>query len=495
MARSTRREFLRLAGAGAALSVLAPERLWGADAGGKMNVLFIAVDDLRPQLGCYGHAKMISPNLDRLASGGTTFLRTYCQQAVCAPSRASLLAGCRPDTTRVYDLQTPLRTTMPDVVTLPEHFKNHGYTSVSLGKVYHHGAKDDPKGWSEPPWGPPGAFPGYATAEALALQQRATDQALKAGWKPKTKGELRKGPPCEAGDVADEAYPDGKIARQAVETLRRLKDRPFFLACGFLKPHLAFACPKKYWDLYKREAIDLADNPFQPKGAPDIAMHNWGELRAYYGMPQDGPLSDDQARELIHGYYACTSFTDAQIGKVLDELQALGLADRTVVVVWGDHGWNLGEHGLWCKHANFETSVHAPLLCRAPGLPAGGRTDRLTEFVDIYPSLCELAGLPLPGHLEGASFVPLMRDPRRAWKSAAFSQYPRGKVMGYSMRTDRYRFTRWQAPDGTAVATELYDHQTDPHENVNRAADPAQAKLVEELSARLAQGWRAARPA
>jgi len=497
MRLTTRREFLRVAGSTAALTILAPRLPAGEPApdAGKLNVLFVPVDDLRPQLACFGHDRMKSPNIDRLASGGTAFLRAYCQQAVCAPTRASLLSGCRPDTTKVYDLQTPLATTMPDVLTLPQHFKANGYATISLGKVYHHGAKDDPKAWSEPPWMPPGAFPGYATKEMLAMMERITADAIQEGWKPKSPGEKRRGPPVEAGDLPDEAYADGQLAQRAVETLRRLKDRPFFLAVGFLKPHLAFACPKKYWDLYKREEIDLADNPFQPKGAPDIAMHNWGELRAYYGMPQDGPLAESQARELVHGYYACASFVDAQIGKVLDELERLGLAEKTIVVLWGDHGWNLGEHGLWCKHSNFETSVLAPLVCRGPGLKGGRKTERLTEYVDVYPSLCELAGLPLPRHLEGTSFVPLMKDPDRPWKKAAFSQYPRGKVMGHSMRTERYRFTRWTAPDGTAVATELYDHQADPHENVNLAVLPEHAKAVEELTAQAAKGWRGALPA
>lgn len=499
MMRSTRREFLRLAGECAAISVLAPRLLpgdEGAGRPGKFNVLFIAVDDLRPQLGCFGHARMKSPNIDRLASGGTVFARTYCQQAVCAPSRASLLSGCRPDTTRVYDLDTPLRSVMPEVLTLPQHFKNNGYTAVSLGKIYHHARRDDPAGWSEPPATVPGAFPGYATREKLDEVERLTAEAIRQGWTPKFAGEKKKGSPTEAGDVPDEAYADGKLAAMAIDALRRLKDGPFFLAVGFFRPHLAFACPKKYWDMYPPDTIDLADNPFQPKGAPDIAMHNWGELRAYHGIPQDGPLSDALARELVRGYYACVSFTDAQIGKVLDELGRLGLADRTIVVLWGDHGWNLGEHGLWCKHSNFETSVHSPLVIRAPGKRGGQTTERLAEFVDIYPTLCDLAGLPLPAHLEGISLTPLMDDPLRPWKKAAFSQYPRsGKVMGYSMRTERYRFTRWQKPDGSAVGIELYDHQTDPHENVNLAVMPEHAKTVAELSAQLTKGWRAALPA
>ena len=486
MRPTTRREFLRLAGRGAAALMLAPAALPGESAAmarpGTHNVLFIAVDDLRPQLACFGHTNMKSPHIDRLAARGTAFERTYCQQAVCAPSRASVMSGCRPDTTRVYNLQTPLRSTMPDVLTLCEHFKTGGYTAISLGKIYHHGKRDDPRGWSEDPWRPTGDWKGrgYLTPEAQAIAAK-TDQG--------------RGPAWECADVADEAYPDGALATQAVETLRRVKDRPFFLAVGFYKPHLPFNAPKKYWDLYPEDQIDLADNPFKPKDAPDIAMHNWGELRSYPGMPEKGPVSEAQARTLVRGYYACTSYTDAQIGRLLDELDRLGLADKTVVVLWGDHGWHLGDHGMWCKHSNFETAVHAPLIVAAPGIQGGRKTRRLTEFVDIYPTTCELAGLPVPGHCEGASLVPLMKDPRREWKTAAFSQYPRGPVMGHSMRTDRYRFTRWIGKTGAIVATELYDHEADPAENVNLADDPKHRKTVEELAAIFKKGWRGARPA
>jgi len=486
MQPTTRREFLKLAGRGAAALMMAPAALPRVAAAmakrGTYNVLFIAVDDLRPQLGCFGHSNMKSPHIDRLAARGTLFARTYCQQAVCAPSRASIMSGCRPDTTRVYNLQTPLRTTMPDVLTLCEHFKTSGYTAISLGKIYHHGKRDDPRGWSEDPWRPTGDWKGYGylTPEAQAIVAKTT---------------RGRGPAYECADVPDEAYPDGAVATKAVETLRRVKDRPFFLAVGFYKPHLPFNAPKKYWDLYPEDTIDLADNPFKPKGCPDIAMHNWGELRNYPGMPKKGPVSQEQARTLVRGYYACTSYTDAQIGRVLDELDRLGLADKTVVVLWGDHGWHLGDHGLWCKHSNFETAVHAPLILAAPGYRGGQKTRRLAEFVDIYPSTCELAGLPVPEHCEGASLVPLMKDPAWPWKTAAFSQYPRGRVMGYSMRTDRYRFTRWQARDGAAVATELYDHQSDPAENVNLADQPKHRKTVEDLKAIFKKGWRGARPA
>ncbi len=489
-----RREFLALSlmtGGAMLMSRLMAGSAAQAAPDGAPNVLFIPVDDLRPQLRCFGHEQMISPHIDRLAAEGTAFLRTHCQQAVCAPSRASLLSGLRPDSTRVWDLNTLLHDTRPDIVTLPQHFRNHGYQTVSLGKIYHHGKQDDPEGWSSDPWRPEDAFPGHV-AEQLRAERKRTQQEARA------RGERWswRGPSTEAADVPDNAYADGRLADRAIEEMRRLSasGEPFFLAVGFYKPHLAFACPKRYWDLYPPESINLADNPFRPQDCPDIALHNWGELRRYSDIPKQGELPEDKARELIRGYYACASFIDAQVGRLLDELERLGLRENTVVCLWGDHGWQLGEHGLWCKHSNFETSTHSPLVISAPGRRAAGQaTDALCEFVDIYPTLCELCGLELPDHLEGTSLVPLMDDPRRPWKRAVFSQYPRGKVMGYSMRTDRYRYTEWQGQDGV-VATELYDHEADPGENINVAGRPENAELVAELSAMLAAGWQSALP-
>ena len=462
----------------------------------KLNVLFIAVDDLRPQLGCYGDTAVKSPNIDRIAKAGLVFNRAYCQQAVCSPSRTSLMTGRRPDTTQVYDLDTHFRDKIPHVVTLAEHFKNNGYHTRGLSKIYH-GGFDDAASWSAPHWRPkrPGNGP-----EGQALLKKKREAARKKGLDLKKRRNQPRGLPWESPAVADNELPDGATADHAVELLGELKDEPFFLAVGFLKPHLPFVSPKKYWDLYAPDDIRLATNPFPPKGAPDYALTNWGELRAYQGIPKQGPLSEEQARSMIHGYYASISYMDAQVGRLLDELDRLKLRDKTIVILWGDHGWQLGEHGAWCKHTNFETSTRAPLLISAPGQKAAGaKTDALVEFVDIYPSLVELCGLPTPRGLEGTSFAPLLDDPEQPWKRAAFSQYPRqipmvGRGMGYSMRTDRYRLTEWSVPEKNFREYELYDHETDPQENVNLAGLPEHEGTVKELSGQLHAGWKAALP-
>jgi iduronate 2-sulfatase len=453
----------------------------------KPNVLFIAVDDLRPEFGAYGSKHIYSPNLDRLARLGVTFERAYCQQAVCSPSRSSLLTGTRPDTTKVWDLVTHFRTAIPDVVTLPQHFKQNGYFVQGMGKLYH-GGYDDPPSWSVPWSNPRVAMYGLPENEA---RQKASRGQNTPGIR---------GPAFEGAAVPDNTFHDGALAEMAVQALGEMakKNQPFWLGVGFTKPHLPFVAPKKYWDLYDPAKIQLASNPFRPKDAPDYAVLPGGELRAYQDIPA-GPIPDELARQLKHGYYAAISYMDAQLGKVLDELDRLKLRDNTIIVLWGDHGWKLGEHGAWCKHSNVENDTHAPLLIASPGLKTAGKRSRaLVEFVDIYPTLAELCGLAAPAHLEGTSLVPVLRDPAKAVKTAAFSQYPRPnqgqRLMGYSMRTERYRFTRWvQRNDHTKVAAvELYDQQTDPQENVNIANDPKNAALVAKLTAQWEQGWRGA---
>ena len=453
------------------------------------NVLFLAVDDLRPELGCYGHPTIKSPNIDRLAAQGLLFERAYCQQAVCAPSRISLLTGLRPDATGIYDLQHPLRKTKPDVLSMPQYFKEHGYQTVSLGKIYHHARDDNRIGWTQPAWRPKGGWTGRGYLDPESIRRiQPRDQA---GGYPGV------GPAYESPDVPDEAYPDGVTARKAVEELRRLSrsDRPFFLAVGFLKPHLPFNAPRRWWDLYDRAAIHVPERNTWPDGMPPLAGTSWGELRKYAGMPRKGPMPAAEAVNLIHGYYACVSYTDALVGKVLGELDRLGLRNNTVIILWGDHGWKLGDYGAWCKHTNFELDTHVPLILSVPGQKTvGRRTQALVEFVDIFPTLAELCGLEVPAACEGASMVPLVADPNRPWKEAAFSQYPRGRAMGYSLRSGRWRYTEWiDRRSGKRVARELYDHAQSGVAQRNLASDPKFHDVVQRLSALLdgGRGWRA----
>jgi arylsulfatase A-like enzyme len=480
-----------------------------ASAADRPNVLFIAVDDLRPELGCYGSDYIKSPNIDRIARAGMVFERAYCQQAVCSPSRSSVMTGTRPDTTKVWDLDTHFRVAIPDVVTLGQHFKNNGYFVQGMGKIYHSGF-DDPPSWSVP-WQNPQA-PMYALPENVKLSNRKPqgepdgepDKPAKGKSQAAPKKDTRagtRGPAFECADVPDNTFIDGKVAELAVKTLQEIsqKKQPFFLALGFIRPHLPFVSPKKYWDLYDPAKIQLARNPFRPKDAPDYAIAAGGELRTYHGTPK-GSVPPEFARQLKHGYYAAISYTDAQIGRVLDELDRLGLRENTVIVLWGDHGWKLGEHDAWCKHSNCENDANAPLILSVPHTKTAGQHSRaLVEFVDIYPTLADVAGLSLPKHLEGVSLKPLLEDPSQPWKTAAFSQYPRsqqGGLMGYSMRTDRYRFTVWvNRKDHSKVdAIELYDHHTDPQENQNIANRPENAALVEKLMAQWKKGWPGAKP-
>jgi len=457
------------------------------------NVLFIAVDDLRPELGCYGAKHIHSPNIDRLAQRGRVFQHAYCQEAICSPSRTSLLTGLRPDSTQIYDLTTHFRENVPDVVTLPQYFKRQGYTTRSLGKIFH---LLDPFSWSAPSWHVPGQF--YHSPEGMAEARRVYQE--KTG---KTGTELDdwvdqwvKGFATEAPRVPDEMLQDGQLASEAIHTLCQIKDDPFFLGVGFHRPHLPFVAPKSYWDLYSPGEIALVANQLPPVNVPAIAMHKSGELRYQYSdIPKKDPLSDDLSKRLIHGYYACVSYIDAQVGRLLRELDKQGLTENTIVILWGDHGYHLGDHGLWCKHTNFENAVRAPLIVAGPGVKhAGQQTNALVEFVDIYPTLCELAGFPLPKHLEGKSFAPLLEHPDLPWKKAAFSQYPRPtitpadyKFMGYSVRTERYRLTLWKDryDPSKIVGRELYDYEKDPLEMQNLIEETSYQEIVKKLTAAL----------
>ncbi|MBI1257030.1 MAG: sulfatase-like hydrolase/transferase [Chloroflexi bacterium] len=473
------------------------------------NILFIAVDDLRTALGCYGDPNAITPNIDRLAERSMVFQNAYCQQAVCNPSRASLMTGFRPDTIKVWDLKshfrqevaaelrdlpqftsgTHFRQEKPEVVTLPQYLRQHGYHAQSIGKIYHGSPEaQDPESWSVP--------------ETLNVVWKNNDYLLPENQT--EPGKVWPGPKMaatEAADVADDAYGDGKVADAALRALAEIKDRSFFLAVGFRKPHLPFSAPLKYWNLYDPDKISSPDHPEKPRGIPDYAWHNSQELRGYADIPKEGPLSEALIRKLRHGYYACVSYMDAQVGKLLDALDEYHLTDNTAVVLWGDHGYHLGEKALWCKTTNYELDTRAPLILSVPGR-AAGTSAALTEFVDIYPTLIDACGLPHRADLEGVSLLPLFEAPDRPWKQAAFSQFPRPwtyrgepEVMGYTMRTAHFRYTEWvKFRTGESLACELYDHRADEAEIHNVADDPAYAKDVESLSALLHQGWRAALP-
>lgn len=500
----TRRSFLRTAGLASAAATLPAQQ-----SPGKYNVLFIAIDDLKPNLGCYGDPLAVTPNMDRLAAQGLLFTRAYCQQAVCSPSRTSLLLGRRPDTTTIYDLEHHFRGATPDVTTLPQHFKNNGYVTASLSKIWH-GGLEDGRSNTIPHWTPnsPGA---WGSIENALAQTRREAAVIAGGWRADTAAQRERrtgqatvrGPVWASRDVADNQMPDGKTAEMAVEAIGKLKNERFFLMTGFLRPHLPFVAPKRFFDMHPREKFSLAAFREKPAGTPAFAMHDNGELRSYDITPKQGPIPEDLQLDLIRAYYASASYTDACIGKLLDALEANNIRQKTVVFLWGDHGWHLGDHGLWHKHTNFEQATRAPLMISVPGQKnAGRKSAALTEFVDIYPSLTEICGLPQPKDiLEGVSFAPLIENPDRSWKSAAFSQYPRqapehGPMMGYSMRTDRYRLTLWLTrKDGREVAAELFDYEKDPLEKANLAASPEYASVLKNLRAQFAKGWQAARPA
>lgn len=435
---------------GAALMAAEPQR---------PNVLFLAIDDLRPQLACYGAKQMHTPHFDDFAKRAMLFERAYCMVPTCGASRASLLTGIRPAPARFVSYTARADQDTPQAATLNTHFKRNGYTTISLGKVFHFPA-DNVAGWSEKPWRPSTSdYHKPELQEAAIAAHRATYPQRK---------QVR-GMPYEASDDPDETYRDYETASKAIEYLTRFADdeEPFFLAVGFNKPHLPFCAPQRYWDLYESEAIELPANDGPPSDAPEGAVHTSGELRAYATIPPTGPVSKETARQLIHGYYACVSFIDAQVGRLMESLDALGLADNTIVVIWGDHGWQLGEHGMWNKHSCFETSMHAPLLIAAPGF-TGGRTASLTEFIDIYPTLCELTALKQPAHLEGVSLVPWLRDPATPGKPFAVGRFQRGDTI----RSDTLRYSEYRGMRGAGnlTGTMLYDHRTDPGENRNVVA-------------------------
>ena len=464
----------------------------------KPNILFIAIDDLKPMFGCYGNTLVKTPHVDKLAEEGTVFLNAHCQQSVCAPSRASLMTGLRPDTTQVWDLKTKIRDRLPEVVTLPQYFKQHGYTAVGTGKIFDFRSvqgrtHDDPLTWSRPyvvfPKNPASEF-GYLDPDFLKKIKTLKTSGLKTSEIKKRLGGF---PPVEINmDVPDNAYDDGLIAETGIRLIQELapEESPFFIAVGFKKPHLPFVAPKKYADLYRRSQFQ--PNPLQqaPQDAPEYAVQPGWELRngSYSDVPRledTKPFSAALQTELIHGYYACVSYIDAQIGKLLAALEASGEADNTVLVLWGDHGFHLGDHAIWCKHTNYEQATRVPLIIADLRTPKGQTSREPVEFVDLYPTLCELADLPLPTLLEGDSLKPLLEHPTRPVKSAAVSQYPRvapghGNVMGYAFRDRRYRYVEWRKAD-QVIDHEFYDYQKDPQETQNLMERPEYQREINRM--------------
>ena len=488
------------------------------------NVLFVSVDDLRPEVGCYGNPIIKTPNFDAFANTGTTFLRAYCQASACAPSRASVMTGLRPNSTRVWDLSGKFRKNLPDVVTMPQYFHKHGYYTVSMGKIFHNHMPDRVS-FDEADLRPAK----YMTPELIDRDPESFyhDDGLNRELAEVREKRLKKNPKryangwaygvaTESFDGQDDQFYDGAQTDLAIDTMKRLKkkDQPFFLALGYYRPHLPFVAPKKYWDWYDRDKLPLADNPFLPKDSPVMAMNSMYELRGCYDLefvkhPSKFKLPESEARRLKHGYYASVSYVDACFGKLIAGLEDLDLADNTIVVLWGDHGWKLGEHGSWCKQTNYDIDVRVPLMMRVPNQPEpGSKTKAIVELVDLYPTVCDAANLPIPKIMEGTSMLPLLGNPNRKWKTGAFSQFHRApnitpdkkRFMGSSLVTDLYHYVEWRTWDrkkgvaGKLKATELYDLQTDPKENVNIADNPTNQAIIKELANQLKANWKSARP-
>ena len=451
------------------------------------NILLICVDDLRPELNCYGAGHIISPHIDALADESVVFTRAYTQQAVCAPSRNTLMTGLRPDGLGIYDLRTFFRDKVPDVVTLSQYFMQNGYQAEGMGKIYHtgHGNKNDTLSWSVPHWYP----------HRLINQREPVNSGDTTGLHtsfPKIDG---KNIPWVDSRLPEDLHNDAMVTTHALERMEVLKGKPFFLAVGMIKPHLPFVVPSRYWDLYDPAKIVVPATD-KPDEYPPYAFTNWGELRKYYGIPAEGLLSQEDAINMIHGYYACVSFIDAQVGRLTSKLKELGLYENTIIVLWGDHGWKLGEYGDWCKHTNFELDTRIPVIVKLPheNGQMGWKSDAIIETVDIYPTLCDLAGIEPPGRLQGSSFREVLESKGAEWDEVAFSQYPRSarindqqiKLMGYSMRTPEYRITRWINQDtGEIINTEIYDHRGADPEMVNLAVKEEHQELYKRLNRQL----------
>lgn len=438
----------------------------------KPNVLFIAVDDLRPELNCYGKSFIKSPAIDKLAAESMVFTRAYCNIPVCGASRASILSGVRPARHRFLDWKTYQQLDMPGVLSIPKHFQNNGYTTISNGKVYHH-LDDDTTAWREI-WHP-------VIPENVSWRDYQTKENLKIDLGPHNGGMA-----YEKVVGHDSIYFDGKTTLKSIRDLKKLKQEgnPFFLAVGFRKPHLPFNAPAKYWDLYDRDSFGLPENYVQPESTPDEAFHPFGELRDYAAIPKDRFLNEEEGKDLIHGYNACVSYIDAQIGELLETLDELELAENTIVVLWGDHGWNLGDHKMWTKHCNFETALRVPLIVKAPGKTSGQKSNAIVELIDIFPGLSELAGLEIPSHVDGKSFVPIIEN-KNPEKDFAISKFHDG----ITIIKDSYFYTEWLNDEGVIRARMLFDHSTDPLEVNNLIDNPDYQERIAELSKMLHENW------
>ena len=449
------------------------------------NILFIAIDDLRPELGCYGAEHIISPNIDKLAREGIVFDRAYCQMAICMASRKSIMSGYRPTAENNLHDRGPLINNIPDALTLDQHLLNNGYETVTIGKIYHD--DEDENGWAQNyrsvsgDWG----SRGYTLKSSLDIEYAR---------KPLGK----KGPPYESADVSDNGYQTGVYAQKAIEVLRNKKDKPLFLALGFRKPHLPFNAPKKYWDLYDAKKIELANYSHPPEGASEYNRTRYGELRNYYGMAEEGSVPESDARKLAHGYYACISYVDAQLGKVLNELEELGYADETIIILWSDHGWKLGDYGWWCKHTTNEIDTRVPLIIKSPHAKGNGqRSTALVELIDLYPTLCDLTNIATPDHNEGISITALLDEPDRDWKKAAFSIWvdKNPKNIGYTLRSENYRYTEWRdIKTGNLLDRELYDLTDGSLPNKNLARLKLHQAHLDKFSKIMEGGYSAALP-
>ncbi len=442
------------------------------------NVLLILVDDLKPAMGCYGDSVAQTPNLDALAARGMRFDRAYCNQAVCAPSRFTLMLGSHSTSTGLYGLGSQLRQIIPDAVTMPQHFARRGYRTESLGKVFHigHGNNGDPESFSVPHFHD--KVIEYLEPESTAGGKLTREEAYFTNQRLGQIRSLPRGAAFESPDVEDTEYADGRVAAETIKRLQAAQRRrqqngtPFFIAAGFARPHLPFSAPQKYWDLYDADQLPMPEFEQLPAGAPSVAGKRGGEITNYAPVPEQGPIDDPLKRQLIHGYYASISFVDAQIGKVINQLDRLKLAENTIVVLWGDHGFHLGDLGIWTKHTNYEQANRIPIVFVAPGVAKPNTsTGQLAESVDIFPTLTELAGLPAPDGpqpRDGVSLVPVLKDPAVRVRDHAYHAYPKGKL-GRAIRTERYRMVAWGTPEDNSVEYELYDYQADPLETVNLA--------------------------